>query len=492
LEYFFGTVHRTRVESTVGLLSNMPSRIILNAFDMSCVTHQSPGLWRHPVNRAHEYNSLDYWIELAQLLERGKFDALFLADVVGVYDVYQGSVAPSLIDSAQVPVGDPLFQVPAMAAATKRLGFGVTVASTYEQPYALARKFSTLDHFTRGRIGWNVVTAYLDSAARNLGLDTQIPHDTRYDIADEFLDVTYKLWEGSWEDGAVRRDRERGIYTDPAKVHPIGHRGRWFNVPGIHLSEPSPQRTPVIFQAGASPRGRDFSARHGEAIFINGITPELTRPISDDIRDRAERIGRPRDSVKILTLVTVIVAATDAQAQVKHADYLSYASRDGALALYGGWSGLDLSRYAPDEPLRYRDTDSARSALSIFTKADPTHDWTTDDIARYLAIGGIGPVIVGSAQTVADELERWIEVGGIDGFNLAYAVTPGSFEDFIEWVVPELQRRGRVWADYEGETLRERLSGSAVVPDWHPAHRYRGAWRERPSVADEAHKEPST
>lgn len=463
----------------------MSSRIILNAFEMSCVTHQSPGLWRHPANRAHEYNRLAYWIELAQLLERGRFDALFLADVVGVYDVYRGSVAPSLIDSAQVPVGDPLFQIPAMAAVTQWLGFGVTVASTYEQPYALARKFSTLDHLTQGRIGWNVVTSYLESAARNLGLDTQIGHDARYDIADEFLDVAYKLWEGSWEDGAVVRDRARGVYTDPARVHPIRHQGRHFQVPGIHLSEPSPQRTPVIFQAGASPRGRDFSARHGEAVFINGITPELTRRLTDDIRDRAERIGRPRDSVKILTLATVIVADTDEQAKAKHQDYLSYASTEGALALYGGWSGLDLSRYSPDEVLQYRDTDAVRSALAIFTQADPTRTWTPNDIARYLSIGGIGPVIVGGPATVADELERWVEVGGIDGFNLAYVVTPGSFEDFIGLVVPELQKRGRVWREYEGATLRERLSGSRVVPEWHPAHQYRGAYRDQPSVADE-------
>lgn len=462
----------------------MTRRIILNAFDMTCVTHQSPGLWRHPDNRADEYNRLSYWVELAQLLERGRFDALFLADVVGVYDVYRQSVAPSLIDSAQVPVGDPLFQISAMAAATKHLGFGVTVASTYEQPYALARKFSTLDHLTGGRIGWNVVTAYLESAARNLGLDTQIPHDTRYDIAEEFLEVTYKLWEGSWEDGAVLRDRVRGVFTDPTKVHPIQHSGLHFNVPGIHLSEPSPQRTPVIFQAGASPRGRDFSARHGEAIFINGITPELTRKLTDDLRDRAERIGRPRESVKILTLATVITAETDALAQAKHDDFLSYASVDGALALYGGWSGLDLSRYAPDEPLQYRDTDAVRSALAIFTQADPTRAWTPRDIAGFLAIGGIGPVIVGSPATVADELERWVEVGGIDGFNLAYAITPGTFVDFVDLVVPELQRRGRVWREYEGATFRERLSGSATVPAWHPAHPYRGAYRGRTSAAD--------
>ncbi|MFT4210478.1 MAG: LLM class flavin-dependent oxidoreductase [Microbacterium sp.] len=462
----------------------MAQRIILNAFEMSCVTHQAPGLWRHPENRADEYNRLEYWIELARLLERGTFDALFLADVVGVYDVYRDSAAPALRDAAQIPVGDPLLQIPAMAAATTHLGFGVTIASTYSQPYTLARTLSTLDHFTGGRVGWNVVTSYLNSAARNLGLGDQIAHDDRYGIADEFLDVTYKLWEGSWEDAAVRRDREAGVFTDPERVHPIAHHGAHFDVPGIHLSEPSPQRTPVIFQAGASPRGQEFAARHGEAIFINGLTPELTRPVADAIRAKAEALGRPRASVKILTLATVIVAETDEQAQAKYADYRRYVSVEGALALYGGWSGVDLAALDPDEPLEYVDTDAARSALSIFTRADPTRRWTPRDIAEYVGIGGIGAVIVGSPGTVADELERWIDVGGVDGFNLAYVVTPGTFADVVEHLVPELRRRGRVWDDYEGTTLRERLSGSAVVPEWHPAHRYRGAYVGARSAAD--------
>ena len=465
----------------------MSRRIIFNAFDMSCVTHQAPGLWRHPDNAAHRYTDLGYWTDLAQLLERGGFDALFLADVLGVYDVYRGSAAPALGDAAQVPLGDPVVPISAMAHVTERLGFGVTVALTYDQPYALARRFSTLDHATKGRIGWNVVTSYLNSAATNLGLSQQIAHDDRYEIAEEFLDVTYKLWEGSWEDGAVLRDRDTGVFTDATLVHPIAHEGEHFRVPGIHLAEPSPQRTPVIFQAGASPRGREFAAKHGEAIFINGLRPEITRTITDDIRDRAERLGRPRESVRILTLATVIVAPTDAEAQAKYDDYRHYVSLEGALALYGGWSGLDLSQFEPDVPLKYVDTDAARSALSIFTKADPEREWTPRDIAEYVGIGGIGPVIVGSPTTVADELERWVEVGGVDGFNLAYAITPGTFEDFVEHAVPELRRRGRLEDDLPGTTLRGRLrgDGSAVVPEWHPAHAYRGAYAGRPSAADD-------
>lgn len=214
------------------------SRIYLNAFDMACVGHQSPGLWRHPDDQGHRYKSLGYWTDLAKTLEAGGFDLLFLADVLGAYDVYGGSRDAAVADAAQFPVNDPTLAVSAMAAVTETLGFGLTLSLTYEQPYALARRLTTLDHLTEGRVAWNIVTSYLDSAARNLGLDAQIPHDQRYDIAEEYLQVCYKLWEGSWESGAVVRDRGRGVFTDPAKVHDIEHHGQYFTVPGPFLCEP--------------------------------------------------------------------------------------------------------------------------------------------------------------------------------------------------------------------------------------------------------------
>ena len=435
----------------------MASRIILNAFEMTCVSHQAAGTWRHPDSQAWKYKDLDYWIDLAKLLERGYFDSVFIADVVGVYDIYRGSVETSLLDADQVPVNDPFFQVPAMATVTKHLGFGVTSALTYEQPYALARKFSTLDHLTKGRVAWNVVTSYLNSAAVNLGLKQQISHDERYDIADEFLDVTYKLWEGSWDEDAVLRDRERGVFTDPSKVHPIGHKGKYYDVPGIHLSEPSPQRTPVIFQAGASSRGRAFAAKHAEGVFISPATAEQAREVSDDIRNRAVAAGRSRDSVKVFTLLTVITGESDEAAQAKYRDYLSYANGEGMLSFYGGWTGIDFSEYDPDQPLEAIDNDSIRSVLELLATADPDRKWTPRDIIKHRSIGGLGPVLVGGPKTVADEMERWVDVGGIDGFNLAYAITPGTFEDLVEFIVPELQRRGRVRTAYEGETLRSHI-----------------------------------
>ncbi|MEP9381778.1 LLM class flavin-dependent oxidoreductase [Nocardioides sp. KR10-350] len=450
-------------------------RIHLNAFDMTCVGHQAPGLWRHPEDQSWRYKSLGYWTELARLLERGRFDSLFIADVLGLYDVYRDGPEDAVRSAAQVPNNDPTGAVSAMAAVTEHLGFGITVSLTYEQPYSFARRMSTLDHLTEGRVAWNIVTSYLESAARNLGLVRQVPHEERYAVGEEFLEVCYKLWEGSWEDDAVVRDAARGTFADPAKVHPIEHKGTYFEVPGIFLSEPSPQRTPVLFQAGASPTGRAFAAGHAEAVFVTATRPELLRTYVDDVRRLAGESGRDPESVKIFTLVTIVTAPTDEEAEAKHADYRRYVDLDGALTLYGGWSGLDLSGYDPDEPLEYVETEAVRSAVEAFSRADPDRTWTPREIAEWVGIGGMGPVIVGGPERVADELERWIDESGADGFNVAYAVTPGSFVDLVDLVVPELQRRGRVRTDYDGDTLRESLYGPGQqrLRSDHPGIQYR-------------------
>ena len=265
---------------------NPKKRMILNAFDMNCVGHQNPGMWSHPDDQTHRYKDNDYWIELAQLLERGGFDCLFIADVLGFYDVYGGSRDTALRTAAQAPVGDPAIPVSAMAAVTERLGFGVTKSLTYELPYSFAKTMTTLDHITKGRVAWNIVTSYQASAAENLGLDNQIPHDERYNVADEFMEVCYKLWEGSWEDDAVVMDKEKRVFTDPSKVHNINHEGKYFKVPGAHLGEPSPQRTPFLFQAGTSKAGMAFSGKHSEAVFVIGTSPEELRPTVDKVRQR--------------------------------------------------------------------------------------------------------------------------------------------------------------------------------------------------------------
>lgn len=447
----------------------MSKQIRFNAFDMNCVAHQSSGMWRHPQDQSARYKELGYWTELAQLLERGHFDGLFIADVLGTYDVYGSSNEAAIRHGAQVPVNDPILLVSAMAAVTENLGFGITAGTAYEHPYPFARRMTTLDHLTNGRVGWNVVTGYLPSAARNMGHDDQLEHDQRYDVADEYLEVTYKLWEGSWEDDAVVRDRESGVFTDPAKVHEIGHSGEHFTVPGIHISEPSPQRTPVIFQAGASPRGIAFAAGNAEAIFVAAPTKTVLAGTVKRIRDALEAAGRDRYSAKIYTLLTIITDETSEKAHAKHEDFLQYASDEGALVFMSGWMGIDLSQFDLDEPIGNVKSNAIQSTVANFQQADDSgKEWKVRDIAELGSIGGLGPRVVGSPEEVADFLQEWVEETDVDGFNLAYAITPGTFEDVVKFIVPELQRRGVYQTEYAPGTLRNKLHGRGDrLPDEH-------------------------
>ncbi|QEO10745.1 LLM class flavin-dependent oxidoreductase [Protaetiibacter larvae] len=442
---------------------------------MNCVAHQSSGMWRHPDDRSDSYKDIEYWTGLAQLLERGTFDGIFIADVLGTYDVYGGTNEAAIRNGAQVPVNDPVLLVSAMAAVTRNLGFGVTAGTAYEHPYPFARRMSTLDHLTKGRVGWNVVTGYLPSAARNMGHDDQLEHDDRYDQADEYLEVLYKLWEGSWEDDAVVRDRENGVFTQPGKVHEIRHYGKHFTVPGIAITEPSPQRSPVIYQAGASPRGIAFAAGNAEAIFVAAPTKEVLKGTVSRIRDALEAAGRDRYSARIYTLLTIVTDETDEKAQAKHEDYLRYASPEGALVFMSGWMGIDLSQYALDEPVGNVKSNAIQSAVQNFAEsAKHGREFTVRDIALDGAIGGLGPTIVGGAETIADTLQEWVEFTDVDGFNLAYAITPGTFEDIVEHVIPVLRARGAYPTEYAPGTLRQKLHGRGDrLPDDHKGSRYR-------------------
>jgi long-chain alkane monooxygenase len=455
----------------------MTRQIRFNAFDMNCVAHQSSGMWRHPDDRSENYKDLSYWTELAKLLERGTFDGIFIADVLGTYDVYGGTNEAAIRHGAQVPVGDPVLLVSAMAAVTEHLGFGVTAGTAYEHPYPFARRMSTLDHLTKGRVGWNVVTGYLPSAARNMGNKDQLEHDERYDHADEYLEVLYKLWEGSWEDDAVQRNRETGIFTDPSKVHEIGHQGKHFTVPGIHISEPSPQRTPVIYQAGASGRGIAFAAGNAEAIFVAAPTTTVLKSTVSKIRDALEAAGRDRYAAKIYTLLTIITDATPEKARAKHEDFLRYADHEGALVFMSGWMGIDLSQYDLDEPVGNVKSNAIQSVIANYQEsAEAGETFTVRDIARLGAIGGLGPTIVGSGVEIADQLQEWVAETDVDGFNLAYAITPGTFEDIVEFVIPELRKRGAYPDAYVEGTLRHKLHGRGDrLPQDHTGAGYRVA-----------------
>lgn len=406
----------------------MTKKISFNAFEMNCIAHQSPGLWRHPQDRSVEYKDLEYWTDLAQILERGFFDGIFIADVLGIYDVYHQSAEHALTGAVQVPVNDPLQIVPAMAAVTKHLGFGVTTSISFEHPYPFARRISTLDHLTKGRVGWNIVTSYLESGSKNLGLKTQVNHDNRYDIADEYLEVLYKLWEGSWEEGSVLRDRESGICADHKKVHPIQHEGKYFTVPGIHICEPSPQRTPVLYQAGASSRGQKFASQNAECVFIAAPSKIATKKVVQGIRQKLVQEGREPYSVKIYALLSIVTDETDAKAQAKFKEYQSYGSYDGALTLLSGWSGVDFSQYQPTDKVEYIQTNAIQSLLDSYVNADPQRVWTIEEIANWNSLGGNGPVLVGSAETVSDALEQWVEDTDVDVFNLAYILAHQTAE----------------------------------------------------------------
>src|SRR6202163_2688755 len=366
----------------------MKKQIRLNAFAMNCVAHQSPGLWTHPRDRTIDYNRLADRIDLGRAVERGRFDGLFLADVLGVYDVFGGSPDAALRNATQTPSNEPLMLIPAMAAVTEHLGFGVTSNLSFEPPYPFARRMSTLDHLTNGRIGWNVVTGYLDSAARGAGKDKQTAHDDRYDVADEYMEVVYKLWEGSWEDDAAVRDRARGVFTDPAKVHRIRHEGNNYRVDAIHLSEPSPQRTPVLYQAGTSPRGRQFAAEHAECVFMSGPSAKVIAPRVAAIRELAAKAGRNPAEILMFSMFTIILGNTEAEAKAKFADYRRHINPEGALALMSGWTGVDFSGYDLDQEVRHVQNDAGRSAMDNVTRGDPDRVSSGREAVCRAACGG--------------------------------------------------------------------------------------------------------
>jgi FMN-dependent oxidoreductase (nitrilotriacetate monooxygenase family) len=448
----------------------MKREIRFNAFDMACVGHIQQGMWTHPRDRSADYLSLDYWMGLARLLEEGLFDGLFLADVLGIYDVHGGNGDAAIRNAVQVPLIDPMLLVPAMAAATRHLGFGVTCNLAWESPALMARRFSTLDHLTKGRIGWNIVTGYLDSAARAMGLDRQMAHDDRYDLADEYMEILYRLWEESWAADAVKRDRAAGIYADPARVARITHQGRQYRLDAPHLVEPSPQRTPVLYQAGASDRGRGFAAQHAECVFLNGGPKPHVAKLVADLRARAA----PRP-IRIFVGATLILGRTRAEAEAKLAEYRQHASIEGALAHASASLGIDLARFAPDDELPEAGQSQAiRSNVEALRAAAPRA--TKRALIDRMVLGSRQPPIVGSVEEVADELIAWMDQADVDGFNLSRTVTPECLEDVVRLLVPALQERGRYKRAYTPGTYREKLFGAGpLLAAPHPAATHRQA-----------------
>lgn len=445
--------------------------IRLNAFDMACIGHIQQGMWTHPRDRSTDYLSLEYWTDLARLLERGLFDGLFLADVAGIYDVLGGTSDAAIRRAVQVPLLDPLMLVPAMAAATTHLGFGVTCNLSWEQPYLFARRLSTLDHLTRGRIGWNIVTGYLDSAARAMGQDIQLAHDARYDQAEHFMAACYALWEGSWAPDAVQRHRAAGVYADPARVRAV-RRDSPFRMEAAHLVEPSPQRTPVLYQAGASDRGREFAARHAECVFLNGgRAPDVARLVADL---RARAAPRP---IRIFVGATLIVAPTGAEARDRLKEYRRHASMEGALAHAAASLGIDFDRFDMDEPIMVAETDAIRSNVEAMARVFGP-GWTKRQLVDQFILGSRQRPMVGSAVEVAEALIAFAEQADVDGFNLARTVMPEGLEAVVDLLVPELQSRGVYKQGHAGGTYREKLfAAGPLLAKPHPAQGFRW-WAE--------------
>ena len=451
-------------------MSDSEDYLHLNLFTMNSVEHVTVGSWRYPGDQSHRYSDREYWTEVARTAERGGFDAIFFADVRGVYDVYDDSVNPAIERAVQTPSNDPAYVVPAMAEVTDDLGFAITKSTSYNHPYQLAREFSTLDHVTDGRIAFNVVTSYLESAAANLGLDERMEHDERYDRAQEFMEVCYQLWEDSWDDDAVVRDRDSGTYTDPEKVHDIHFEGEYFDVPGPHGCEPSPQRTPVIYQAGSSDRGREFAARNAEAVFVSQPNEQAVREYVADLRERAASHGRDPDSLEFFPGIVPVVGETEELAEAKYESYVDSIDVEGVLTLLSGFTDIDLSELDPDQKLEHVETQAMQGVVNAFTTNDD-REWTVREVAEYAGLGTTSPVVVGTPEEVADEFERWHDELGVTGFNVKEIVRPDSLQDFVDLVVPELRERDLLPKERVSGTLRERSFGRQYLPDDHPGRR---------------------
>lgn len=455
-------------------------KLIINAFLMGSAGNQTVNNWRNPNDRTTElFSNPNYWMDLAKLLERGKFSTVFLADVLGPYDVYRGpgNVGPVARVGSQFPTVDPSYFIPLMAAVTSKLAFGITISTISEPPYHLARRLGTLDLISNGRVGWNIVTSYLDSAARNLLNGQDLPsHTERYDRAEEYVDVVYKLFLSSWKEGAWKKDKKNGIFTDPEGIRHINHVGAHFNVPGPAFTQQSAQKLPVIIQAGQSSKGKELAARNGEIIFLSALTPEdLAKQKQAVQRIAKDKYHRDPTKIKFISLVTVILGKTHEEAEAKYETYKEYSDEEGARAMFSGWTGVDLDKFEDDEPLTNVDHIATASAVKKWQTAYPrVNKWTKKTIANEIMVGGSGPLIIGTPEEVADTIQNWVDISDIDGFNFAYAVVPQSYEEIIDYLLPELRRRGLATEDYpESEskylTFREQLFGQKMLDKSHPA-----------------------
>ena len=460
----------------------MPKPLVLGVFEMLNPNNGMP-TWTDPRAKGDTWDSVEHWVALARLLDAHDVDFLFFADTYG-YATIDGEMPDAVAaHGIQFPGLDAMLLLSALARETERLGLVVTSPTTVERPYATARRFASLDHYTAGRTGWNIVTGSSQSTTDLLfGLPDTGTHDGRYDVADEFVDVCLQLWEGGWEDDAVVRDRARNVLVDPARLHRIEHRGAHFAASGQFAVAPGPQRSPVLFQAGTSARGRAFAARNAEAVLIQGQSIARAAEHVADIRRQAERHGRDRHAVKVITGATVTVARTAAEAaELRHELEALYTIEDAAV-IFAGFTGVDMTGLDPDQPLTEIASDQGQTLVDRFVRPGqpvPTVRAVLDDF-RMKANRGFQ--ITGDPVQVADELERIATGSDVDGFMLEPTFGGlDAFADFLELVQPILRERGLLPAPRTtpAPTLRERLTGGGGrLPAGHPGARFRSPNRE--------------
>jgi FMN-dependent oxidoreductase (nitrilotriacetate monooxygenase family) len=443
-------------------------RLHLGAFMRPASIHT--GAWRYPGAYPDANFNFSHLKRFAQTLERGKFDAFFMADHLAVLNM----PVEALKRSHTVTSFEPLTLLSALAGATDRIGLIATASTTFEEPFHVARRFASLDHISGGRAGWNIVTTSNPDAALNFGLEEHMEHDERYVRAREFYDVVTGLWD-SFADDAFTRNAETGLYFDPERMHVLNHKGRYFSVRGpLNIARPV-QGWPVIVQAGASEAGRQLAAETAEVIFAATPTLAAGRAFYADVKGRLDRLGRPRDHLKILPGAFVVVGDTVEEARAKRAKLDSLVHYNSAIASLSIALGYDASGFDPDGPLPdIPETNDSRSARERVIDLAQREKLTVRQLAQRLG-GYSGLAFVGTPATIADEMEEWLTSDGSDGFNVMFPFLPVGLDDFVDNVVPELQRRGIFRGDYEGATLREHLG----LP--RPENRFFSSPASRPS-----------
>src|SRR5579864_5521002 len=408
--------------------------------------------WRYPGGLPDANFNFKHLKRFAQTLERGRFDAFFMADHLAVLNMPM----QALKRSATVTSFDPLTLLPALAQHTEHLGLIATASTTFEPAYTIARRFASLDHISGGRAGWNVVTTSNPDAALNFGLEEDMDHDERYARAREFYDVVTGLWD-SWADDAFVRDVEHGIFFDPAKMHVLGHKGKYLSVRGpLNIARPV-QGWPVVVQAGASDSGRQLAAETAEAVFTAQSNIAAGREFYADVKGRMAKAGRDREHMKIMPACFVVVGDTVEEARAKRARLDSLVYYDNAIASLSIALGHDASRFDPDGPLPdIPESNASKSARERVIEVARREKLTVRQLAQRLG-GYSGLAMVGTPKTIADEMEEWLMTEASDGFTIMFPYLPEGLDDFCAKVVPELQRRGLFRRDYEGRTLRENL-----------------------------------